>query len=390
MKRTSSFFLLAQALVVALLSAACAHTTPAFRDSNGKVHANSIAEETYLDTRASRQYLLVRGRDRANPAVIFVHGGPGGSETALMRAFNPELEDDLVMAYWDQRGAGKSYSADTHLNTMTVAQFLQDMDQVVDYLRERLGKARIVVMGHFWGSVLGMLYTQRFPDKVAAYIGVGQIASYRQAELHAYEFVVREARTRRDERALAQLRKIGPPPYTHEQVHVRDHWLHRYGGYTHASLSLPNVVWKALWTPEAGLADLWRVWRGLHRSQKAMQFEFARLDLTNAVLTVEVPVTFILGRYDERTWAPLAEAYLASLQAPAKRLVWLENSAHNGPFEEPAAFRRHVIEAVRAYQATTGRLHSLQTNHLPRHPGRNSTVPTCRFGAIPIDYRIDR
>lgn len=333
-------------VVLAIALASCAHPTPPFADRTGAPAAGSIAEEQYLAIDGTRQYLLVRGRARARPMVLFVHGGPGGSETALMRAFNAELEDDFVMAYWDQRGSGKSDPvAAEPPGSLTIARHIADMDRVVDHLREHLGVERVVVLGHSWGATLGMLYSQRFPRKVAAFIGVGQPSSL-QVEKHAFEFVREQALARGDRWVVDALGPAGDPPYPFEQILLRDRMLHRYGGYTHASLGLATVAWRALQTPEAGLLELLAAFPAMRLSQRLMTAELSKLDLTREVPALEVPVTFILGRHDQRTWAPLAEAYWQALSAPSKHLAWLEHSAHNGPFEEPARFRQLVIEAV--------------------------------------------
>ena len=333
---------------VLLMCLGCAHPTPPFLDEFGAPASGGIAEETYLPLPGAEEYLLIRGQSRSNPVVLFVHGGPGGSETAVMRAFHAELEQSLVMAYWDQRGAGKSYRADTPPALMTLSQFVQDMDSIVDYLRVHLGQDRIFLLGHSWGASLSLLYARQFPEKIAGYIGVGQ-TSGPEMERHAYDFVVGEATQRGDQSALADLERIGLPPYSeHNKGHIRDRLLHRYGGYTYAPVSLGQIIWRALWTPEAGLRDLFRAWSALHFSQETMAGELARFDLPREVPSLDVPVTFILGRHDHRTWAPLAERYLEQLTAPHKKLFWLEHSAHNGPFEEPVAFRRLVLEAVAA------------------------------------------
>ncbi len=351
-RRTSVLALVTGLILVSLM--ACAHSTPPFVDESGVPLVGSIAQEMYLTMPGAEEYVLIRGRDRKKPAVLFLHGGPGGSETALMRAVHPELEAAVVMVYWDQRGAGKSYRSTTPIDTMTITQFIEDMDHVVEYVRRHLGRERLFLLGHSWGATLGMLYAKQFPEKVAGYIGVGQ-PSGPEVEHHAYEFVVREAQSRGEERALAQLKEIGPPPYgEHDKAHVRDHWLHRFGGYTYAPIGLGSLVWRALWTPEAGVGDLFRAWSALHFSQTTLAKELARFDLTKAVPSIEVPVTFILGRHDERTWAPLAERYLEQLDAPGKRLLWLEHSAHNGPFEEPALFRQYVLETIRNSGGETG------------------------------------
>lgn len=343
-RRRASGVAIGVAFAIALAS--CAHPTPPFADRAGAPAANSIAEEQYLAIDGSRQYLLMRGRSRARPVVLFVHGGPGGSETALMRAFNAELEDDFVMAYWDQRGAGKSGAVENDPpGSLSVARYLADMDRVVDHLREHLGVDRVVLLGHSWGASLGMLYAQRFPRKVATFIGVGQPSSL-DAERHAFDFVLQQAQVRGDQWVVDALGSVGDPPYRFDQTHLRDRMLHRYGGYTHASLSLPYIVWRALLTPEAGLGELLGAFPAIHRALRALESELSVLDLAQQVPAAEVPVTFILGRHDQRTWAPLAEAYLHRLRAPNKHLAWLEHSAHNGPFEEPERFRQHVIDAV--------------------------------------------
>lgn len=336
------------ALAAAFALSGCAAATPPFRTARGAVDPRSIAEETRLPVNGTRQYLLVRGRDARDPVVLFVHGGPGGSETALMRLFHPALEERAVMAYWDQRGAGKSYASDLPPASMTIAQMLADLDVVVDDLRHRLGRERVVLLAHSWGTALGTLYAHQHPDKVAAYIGTGQVASNPEDERLAYEWALAEARRRDRADAVAELERIGPPPYELERLVVRDRWLDEFGGYFHTPISKWGVVWHALGTPEAGVADLWRLWRGTAFSQRHLWPEFARLDLTREVPALGVPVTFILGRHDRRTSSDLAARYLDALQAPFKRLVWLERSAHNAPFEEPEAFRAAVLDAIGA------------------------------------------
>jgi pimeloyl-ACP methyl ester carboxylesterase len=331
----------------ATMLVSCARPTPPFTDSSGKRLPDSIAEEVLLPMKGARQYLLVRGLNRAAPIALFLHGGPGGSETALMRLYNAPIENHLTMAYWDQRGAGRSYDPNIPPETMTIPQFVDDLDQVVDHLHTRLGQQRVWLIGHSWGSALGMLYAHRNGAKVAGYIGIGQVASNPQDEMHAYQFVLDEARRRGDRAALAKLGKIGPPPYTFDRLMVRDRLLDEYGGTFHRQPDKWRIVFEALFdTPEAGIGDLFRLWQGMAFSQRALWPSFARLDLTEAVPALDVPVTFVLGRFDQRTWSPLAVVYLEALRAPSKRLIWLENSAHNGPFEEPGAFRAAVIDAI--------------------------------------------
>lgn len=126
-----------------------------------------------------------------NPPLILLHGGPGLGETALFRHFNAPLEKRFTLVYWDQRGAGKSYDRGIPRSSMTVDQFLNDLDELVDAVCKRVGATRVVLFGHSWGSVLGVLYAARFPEKVAAYVGSGQIGDWAAAESASYESTAR-------------------------------------------------------------------------------------------------------------------------------------------------------------------------------------------------------
>lgn len=116
--------------------------TPPFRGPTGKVLRGSIAEVNYLRLGGVDQWVVIRGESLANPPLILLHGGPGFSETSLFRHFNAPLEKSFTVVYWDQRGTGKSFDKKIPRSSMTVEQFIADLDDLVDAVRQRLGKGQ--------------------------------------------------------------------------------------------------------------------------------------------------------------------------------------------------------------------------------------------------------
>ena len=167
--------------------------TPPFRGPHGEVVPGSIAEVAYLRLGGLDQWVMIRGESVANPPLILLHGGPGCSETRFFRHFNAPLEKSFTAVYWDQRGAGKSFDRRIPRSSMTVEQFISDLDELVDAVRQRLGKTKVAIFGHSWGSALGVLYAARFPEKVEAYVGSGQIGDWAAGESSSYAFALAEA-----------------------------------------------------------------------------------------------------------------------------------------------------------------------------------------------------
>ena len=291
---------------------------------------------------------MIRGESVANPVLILLHGGPGFPETRLFRHFNAALEKSFTVVYWEQRGTGKSFDSQIPRGSMTVAQFIADLDELVDAVCRRFGKRKVALYGHSWGSALGVLYSARFPEKVAVYVGAAQIGSWPASEASSYAFVLAEAGRRNHGKALEQLRAIGEPPYDAHAKMVQGKWLGRFLGVVRG---MP--LWKSiriiLSGPEASLLDLPHILRGMQFSQNAMWAEVSALDLICAVPSLQVPVFFFLGRHDHVIDAGSSAAYFDVLTAPSKRLIWFEESAHEPPFEEPLKFNSMMTEVVRPF-----------------------------------------
>jgi proline iminopeptidase len=288
--------------------------------------------------------LETHGTDRRAPILLWLHGGPGGAERPLFRYFNSHLEERFVVSYWDQRGAGRSYDPHADPHKLTIDQHLADLDVIVDHLRRNLGQQKIGLLGHSWGGALGLLYAKAHPDKVSALVAVAPLVSVLDAQQAQYEFVSGEASRRDDRGTLEQLRRIGSPPHlTAERALAVESLADRYGALFHKQ---PNKLWVVFRGMLGGLVTPWEIGRFIHAnnaSLEAMHQELLDLDLRRSVRAVEVPVFFLLGRYDRHVDAAIAARYLDGLSAPRKQLIWFENSAHNVPFEEPQLFNDTVV-----------------------------------------------
>jgi pimeloyl-ACP methyl ester carboxylesterase len=320
--------------------------TPPFRGPHGEVVPGSIAEIAYRRLGGLDQWVMIRGKSVANPLLILLHGGPGLSETALFRHFNAPLEESFTVVYWDQRGAGKSFDRNIPRSSLTVEQLISDLDELVDAVCTHLGRTRVAIFGHSWGSALGMLYAARFPEKVTAYVGSGQIGDWAAGESASYAFALAEAQRLGKHRAVKKLRAIGPPPHTAKSLWTQRTWLSRLEGRM-----APRAMWKlgrAVLAPqESSIFDLPRTMRGFRSSLGAMWTEVSRLNLIELVPALQMPVFFFLGRKDR--WVPpeVSVAYFDALTAPSKKLVWFEGSGHEPFVDEPANFNAAMAELVR-------------------------------------------
>jgi proline iminopeptidase len=334
------------AILISMFSAGCTSTK--------KINTpNGISEINYLEINESKQYVLIRGKDINNPILLFLHGGPGASATALLRKYNYELEDHFTVVYWDQRGAGKSFSKHITKEEIKVENYLLDVEWLVSYLKNRFNKDKVLLVGHSWGSRLGMYAIQANPENFIAFIGIGQeLHSYR-GELLSYQYTLKKAEEKGHKKALDELKEMGSP----QSGHYKDmyatgfwggvrqkHWLLKFGGERYQKTNYMDWI-LAIWlSREYSFADLIRYGRGSAFSAGNIIFDerFNDIDFFKEIPRVEVPVYFISGAYDYNTPWELVKEYADYLSAPHKEFILFEKSGHSPVFEEPKKFNDEV------------------------------------------------
>jgi proline iminopeptidase len=98
---------------------------------------------------------------------------------------------------------------------------LDDTIAVTNHLRDRFGQDRIYLLGQSWGTTLGVLAVQRYPELYTAFIGTGQMVSQLATDTIFYDDTLEWARATGDDDLVADLVAIGPPPYAHARLRDR-------------------------------------------------------------------------------------------------------------------------------------------------------------------------
>ncbi|MBR6483565.1 MAG: alpha/beta hydrolase, partial [Clostridiales bacterium] len=166
---------------------------------------DGVNEGIYVKLTDQEEYLLIMGKKVDNPVIISLHGGPGAPTTFMDYCFIDYLTDDYTVVCWDERGCGRSYyrnmDTDPDNETLSFEKQQDDLDALVDYCCDRFGQDKVIIMGHSYGSMLGTTYVMDHPDKVSAYIGIGQCIDERDfaGEIYSYEDALEKARAKGDD-----------------------------------------------------------------------------------------------------------------------------------------------------------------------------------------------
>jgi pimeloyl-ACP methyl ester carboxylesterase len=341
-------------LIVAVLAVVISQAlafTPPITDANGIPLPNSIASLEKVDLNGSEQWVSIRGRDVNKPVLLFLAGGPGGSQLVTARRALGGLEEHFVVVNWEQPGAGKSFDA-VNRQQLSPERYVTDGIALTNHLRERFGEERIYILGESWGSALGIWMVQRNPELFHAFIGTGQMVAFLEKDLMSYYFVLNLMKEQGNTAKLEQLEQQGPPPYYGKGVAMKEAaFLMETFNYMNAD---PNIAddgfntFQDLAGSEYGLYDKVSWFLGALVTMDVVYPQLWDVDFRVQAAQLEVPVYFLLGRHDVNAPPVLAEEYLELLDAPHKELIWFERSGHNPWVTESAAFVEVVVNKALA------------------------------------------
>ena len=340
----------ALALVALTLGLARPASTDPIVDANGNPIPGSVAELTTVDVNGHDLHLMIRGHSVDNPVMLFLAGGPGGSELGAMRRHLPELEEHFTVVTWDQRGTGKSYDELDPTNTMTLDGSVDDTFVVTNYLRDRFGQDQIYLVGQSWGTTLGVLAVQERPDLYAAYIGTGQMVSQLATDTIYYNDTIAWARTNGDDALVDELETIGPPPYDgmldYEMSLAKEKDIYPYD---HS----PNAEGEAgfsenLIVKEYALIDQVHAIGAFMDTFSVLYPQLQEVDFRQTATEFEVPMFFVQGAHEAGGRAELFDDWYPMIDAPVKDMTVLDTSGHRPLWEQPDEFVDYMVNTVLA------------------------------------------
>ncbi|HEY9629528.1 MAG TPA: alpha/beta hydrolase [Coleofasciculaceae cyanobacterium] len=341
--------------LLAIVASQLFASTPPILDAIGKPLPHSIAVLETVQLGGSEEWITIRGKDSRNPVLLFLAGGPGGSQLVLEQRALPGLEDHFVVVNWDQPGAGKSFNAIDHAK-LTPDRYINDTHELVLHLCQRFGKEKIYLSGQSWGSALGIMVVQRYPGLFHAFIGTGQVVAFLENELIRYDLALHLAQERGDQQQVERLKQQGSPPYYGNDVlpkmltYLND--LNKYRNeHQNSAIAKPksNILFDLLTSSEYGLYDKVNLSRGELQTVGVVFPQLWGVDFRKQATRLKVPVYFLIGRHDATTSPKLTEEYFNLLTAPHKELIWFEHSGHGPWMNESAKFIDVMVNRVLTY-----------------------------------------
>jgi len=347
LKKTAIFFAVAMILNAGLITLSqLTASTPRIVDGNGNMPENSIAELIKLELNGRKQWISIRGWDKNVPVLLFLAGGPGGTQMAAVRHELAELEKHFVVVNWDQPGSGKSYYAEK-IKNITPETYIQDGHALTEYLKERFSQEKVYLMGESWGSALGIFLVDKYPESYHTLIGTGQMVDFAETERMDYEKAMEIAKSKGDTAFVEKLMANGMPPYYGKDVTWKSAlYLNYLSAYMAGNPEIHNPGYNTLrdiCSSEYGLLDRINFFRGIVNTYNHVYQQLYTIDMRKDYTKLDVPVYFFLGRHDVNAPTVLVEEYAQVLGAPDKEIVWFEHSGHSPWINEPVKFVREVL-----------------------------------------------
>lgn len=315
-------------------------------DADGQEVAGSIAELVDVPIGGHNQAIMLRGVSSEAPVLLFLEGGPGGTGIGRIRNSGENLEEDFVVAVWDQRGTGKSYDAIEPTSTLTLDQMTNDTIEVTRYLLDRFGKDKLYLVGSSWGTIIGTLAVQRAPELFHAWIGTGQMVDPFETDQLMYAESLADADTRGDSGAAEALREQGPPPYEDTLDYpVALSSNPKLMGFEHGGDYNPASEYPAsLFVGEYTLVEQLRGMAAIAETYDVLYPQLRDIDFRTDVPRLDVPVYVVEGRHESTGREPLARGWFNLLDAPSKEYIVFDKSGHTPPYDQPGRFADLMAE----------------------------------------------
>ncbi len=289
-----------------------------------------------------RQYIQIRGRDKQNPVLLFLHGGPAAALSGVTHVLHSGWEDHFTVVNWDQRNAGRTYFANKERakeisKTGTMDDFVQDIHEIIAYLHTVLDFEKIILMGFSWGTAIGAEYAGRHPENLHCFVSVGQLVNYRDGVTFTCEKLLTLApEGSADKQKAQQILNEMPDTFDWNKMQWMRNFMPLCGKYIikHAKRTPPMKILRSpFWSFRERLASM----IPNYAVQEQPMMTMLRYDFREN-LQFEVPVLFLFGEEETVCPSELVRKCFAEITAPEKQLTVIPEAAHCCFYDQPEKF----------------------------------------------------
>ena len=296
--------------------------------------AQPLKKQGYVTINGIEQWITITGARCGNPVILFIHGGPGNPLSPFADAIYQGWEQHYTLVQWDQRGAGMTYTKQRPTDDvpLSLEQMRDDGIAVTNYVRQRLGQDKVILMGSSWGSILGVYMAKASPELFHAYVGTAQVVDARRNLGGMYDEVMALAQAAGDQPTVDKLAALGSPPWTDPRnFGILRRFDRKYEALT---TDAPPKTW---WQPaplyatpqalaDAEAADDYSYLQFMGRHGDGM---FSKVDLPAMGTQFGLPVYLLMGTQDLLTSPVVARRYFDSISAPRKDFVLVPRAGHD-------------------------------------------------------------
>lgn len=307
---------------------------------NGESSLNVLEQ---VEINGSNHEIMIRGNDNNNPVIIVIHGGPGALEIPYADKYQDLLETNFTVVHYDQRASGKSYHFFEDYSTLSTELLVEDLLAMTDYISERLGQEKVILMGHSFGTYIGIQAAYKAPEKYEAYIGIGQMSDIRESEIDSLNYCIKQAQFAGNLDDVIYLQGLTEQIKNGDMVTPRNYVI-KYGGATRLIENPDGDNIGVLLSSEYNLLDVIRYNLGMGYSQNMLLGDVLTNPLPNIVTKLEIPFYFVMGKYEYMTSSNAAKKYFEMIEAEKKEFISFEQSAHYPQYEEKEKFYEWMSE----------------------------------------------
>lgn len=314
---------------------------------------NGIAERASVETDDGELAIMLLSDNVENPVLLICGGGPGIPQYLLESSYPSPLPEEFTVCYWDYRGTGASYRSGVAAEAMTTERYVKDAAAVTDYLSRRFSNDRIFIMGHSFGTYIALKTVQAYPEKYQCYLAMSQIVDQPESEYLAFDYMAEQYEKSGNAKMAARFRQydIRASREDYDEYFfsgLRDKAMHDLGVGTarnmHSVISgifLPSLRCTAY--TQAERINIWKS-KALSKAFPVTRDAIGNFNAFAEIPKVEIPIFFLVGKYDYTCCASLQQKYYETVEAPQKELYVFENSAHSPIYEEFDEGKRVLCE----------------------------------------------